>query len=284
MVTDTVGAIHKHLDALCPLNESFQREETKPVVMETRQGTEGAADMRFNVGGHGKRSADLAVLAVDNGENVSKVLSDDRKGASEHYFYEVASRSPLFAPLKPYLPVFKGTSWNEQRTQRRIVLSNLLRGFDDPDVMDIKIGGVSWDPDASASKVDYKKTKWCHQFEIALNVEGCHVGGVHHGKGVWREIQDQDGAEEGIRQALLLFFESRHGRLMECLVQLGGILAWFRSQMAFHFVNSSILFVSDRDRIGVFMVDFAHVWPANNTIDHECIRGLARLDAMLRGL
>jgi hypothetical protein len=160
-------------------------------------------------------------------------------------------------------------------------------GFVNPDVMDLKLGGTSWDPDVSPEKVAYKQAKWRHQHEIALNVEGCHVTGQHHGKGKWREIQDDQGAEQGVRQALALFFGARgadsRGMLASFLAQIETIRDWFQNQMLFHFINSSLLFVSDDTHARVFMVDFAHVWPAN-TVDAECIRGLERLARMLRGL
>ena len=149
--------------------------------------------------------------------------------------------------------------------------------------MDLKLGGTSWDPDASPEKVAYKRSKWCHQYEIALNVEGCHVGGKHLGKDVFRRIQDAEGAEEGVRRALALFFGPRLAMLPSFVAHVETIRQWFTSQMLFHFINSSLLFVGDESRAGVYMVDFAHVWPANS-VDAECIRGLERLQRMLRDL
>jgi len=62
----------------------------------------------YNVGGHGKRSDDLAVLVIEDGLAISKPLQNDRRGDCELHFYQIALNSGLFDPIKHFIPTYLG--------------------------------------------------------------------------------------------------------------------------------------------------------------------------------
>ena len=73
MTFGVVDAITRELDALSPCNEASSSNGTAASAKHfyAEQETD-EADMIFNVGGHGKRAANLAVRVVDDGAHISK--------------------------------------------------------------------------------------------------------------------------------------------------------------------------------------------------------------------
>ena len=74
--------------------------------------------------------------------------------------------------------------------------------------------------------------------------------------------------------------------IKETIKQLEKIKNWFEKQKTYHFYASSILVVYEADQIEendlenkvrVKLIDFAHVFPANDTHDENVLFGLKRL-------
>lgn len=117
-------------------------------------------------------------------------------------------------------------------------------------------------------------------------------------------------SEEELVHGLALFYQFHEGKpqigaIKETLRKFEEIKQWFMKQKTYHFYSSSLIVIYDAlsedtllpplngheaqdDTVGsnnnnnnnlirVIMADFAHVFPANNTLDFNYIYGLERL-------
>ncbi|KAJ1727497.1 hypothetical protein LPJ61_004538 [Coemansia biformis] len=118
----------------------------------------GAADVRAPAKPAGGRAFDHQVaghggmLAIDGDEMIIKPLNK-----REQLFYEGVTRCP---DLKPFMPVYYGQLQRAGRDgspedAEYICLENLVHGFEQPCIMDIKIGRRIWDLDATDKKREH---------------------------------------------------------------------------------------------------------------------------------
>ncbi|KAJ2715626.1 hypothetical protein H4R19_001094 [Coemansia spiralis] len=106
-------------------------------------GAGGAQAFDHQVAGHD------GMLAVDGGEMIIKPLNQ-----REQLFYEGAAQSPEF---KAFLPVYygklcRGGPEGGDQGGEYVCLENLVHGFEQPCIMDVKIGRRIWDLDATEAK------------------------------------------------------------------------------------------------------------------------------------
>lgn len=185
--------------------------------------------------------------------------------------------------IRRFIPTYLDTIWTPSYKHRTLKLGNLLQSFNNPDIIDIKIGTESWDPDGTSEKIAYKRAKWANQVQVGLNIEGMSVDGQHQSKSYFKGLQDEKGGEAGILEAVRMYFQANTQHVPECLAQLDVLAAWFEQQTALKFISSSVLIICDPEKCGVHMVDFAHVWPTN-TKDVCYLTGLKNLCGMIRCL
>ena len=135
----------------------------------------------------------------------------------------------------------------------------------------------------TTEKKAYKKAKWANQLQVGLNIEGMNVDGKQHAKSFFKGLQDEKGAEAGILAGVRLYFQAHSRHMPECLAQLDALAIWFEQQATLKFISSSLLIICDSEKCGVYMVDFAHVWPTD-TKDVCYLTGLNNLRGMIRSL
>jgi len=164
--------------------------------MSTEEDIHGFHSLSSQVGGH------PGVMANEDGSLVIKPAA-----AVEVQFYQSALSDPAFEPLLPYLPKFYGTLKFEGHVDQEksaggsivlkengaeetkgvqkdsIVLENLSRTFLKPNILDIKLGRVLYDQDATEEK-RIKMEERAHattSFETGVRLTGFQVYDVHKG-------------------------------------------------------------------------------------------------------
>lgn len=131
-----------------------------------------------------------------------------------------------------------------------IVLEDLTHGYDDPNVIDIKMGTCTFEPTATQQKKDSEVRKYPFQAELGFRITGFKLldqssgSYLKAGKPFGRSVQPQE-----VTAALAMLFRAGNGYRCDVIrafiVHLENILLWMRSQTSYKFFCSSILLVYD---------------------------------------
>ncbi|CAJ0922065.1 unnamed protein product, partial [Mesorhabditis belari] len=167
-----------------------------------------------------------------------------------------------------------------------LILDDLTCPFSRPAIMDVKMGRVTYDPDASDKKVKSETEKYPPQKSLGFRLLGYRI----HKEDGSVEIQDKDWGkskdETNIGQALLEYFTIRPDAVALILRKATLFREWFAQQRLFHFYASSLLFIFETDptkpvNADVRMIDFGHVYPGNEQLDDNYTHGLDNLISLL---
>ena len=257
------------------------------------------------VGGHG--SVDKSQSMKVNKEGlVMKPVQEGVRGEREMEFFKAVTNTadPGKAVFKNFIPEFHGIHRKTLlggKTVEYLMMENLTKDFLKPCIMDVKIGARTYGPDASQKKraqqdASYVGTKQAFGFSVpGLSV---HVGEdkdqvIVKGKDYGRTL-DKDNIDEVFD--LYLDINNEPGLAKELaklfVAKLMKVKELFQHQTEYHFFASSLLFVYDADvartykeedgtslkkSVSVKMIDFAHVWPAENKTDKNYIQGVQSL-------
>merc|ERR1712071_359091 len=257
-----------------PFVQTFRRQRYPWVQLAGHQGN-------FKIGG--ERGTILKKLCPVE-ENCFKLLMKD--------------------PLKTFIPKYKGHIIADDG-EKFLVLEDLLGEFSDPSVMDCKLGVRTYLEDELAkakSKPKPRKDmfeKMCQVDPSAPTAEEIQLGGVTKPRYmVWRETISSTAAFgfriEGIRKhdgtsskdyktvgtapqilnVLDEFIQDNPHALLkyvERLEQLETTLASSEFFANHELIGSSLLFIHDETKAGIWMIDFAktHLLPTGIEIDHQ---------------
>ena len=174
----------------------------------------------------------------------------------------------------------------------RIFLENITFGMSKPCLMDIKMGRITYGPDATEVKrakesKSYPGTKYPLGFSV--------MGIISHSDSGYKRLTKEFGRslDEGSLPEVLdnyLQVNSKFSKaLAECfLVKLREVQALFLSQKSYRLYGSSILFSYDYDSLAsvdwksknpvrLNLIDFAHNFPAEDKLDENYLFGLNNL-------
>ncbi|VVB17622.1 unnamed protein product [Arabis nemorensis] len=263
------------------------------------------------VAGHIARDGKLGPLVDDEGR-FYKPLQGDARGENEAKFYESFSLNKEVPDhIHRYFPVYHGTQLVEASNGSgklpHMVLEDVVSGYLNPSVMDVKIGSRTWYPDVSEVyfKKCIKKDRETTTVSLGFRVSGFKIFD-HQESSFWRPDKrvvlgyKVDGARLALRKFVssnsladsnsipnCAFASEVYGGSNGILAQLLELKAWFETQTIFHFNSCSILMVYENDsflmkggateqapRAQVKLVDFAHVLDGNGVIDHNFLGGL----------
>lgn len=109
------------------------------------------------VAGHKAIDGVLGPLVDDSGK-FYKPLQSDHRGSNEATFYKTLSSNPNIPDnIRSFFPVFHGIKEVEASDgsglHPHLVLEDILAGYDNPCVMDVKIGSRTWYPEAAEEYV-----------------------------------------------------------------------------------------------------------------------------------
>lgn len=249
------------------------------------QGTEVLAEQ---VAGHqfiaGKPT--MSMLKDKDG-HILKYINKPILGERENKFYEMlkTTDNPDLIKLRKFVPQHFGTSSLKIANQdsKFLILSNLIEGFHEPRIMDIKIGYQTHEPGAPKEKVLAEESKYAGTKKPwGFCIPGFQIYNKETGK---REKYGKDFGKRLQKDSVLSFFKMFLDQYSSPLVAittvksflhtLREIQVWFQNQRLYHFYSSSLLFAYDEHRSQVHMIDFAHVVPAtDNNLDSNYLGGL----------
>lgn len=263
------------------------------------------------VAGHIASDGKLGPLVDDEGR-FYKPLQGDSRGEHEAKFYEsFTSNKKVPDHIHRYFPGYHGTQLVEASDGSgklsHLVLDDVVSGYSNPSVMDVKIGSRTWYPDVSEEyfKKCIKKDRETTTVSLGFRVSGFKIFD-HQESSFWRAEKklvlryNADGARLALRKFVssnspadsnltpnCAFASEVYGGSNGILAQLLELKDWFETQTLYHFNSCSILMIYENEsilmkggddeheaRAQVKLVDFAHVLDGNGVIDHNFLGGL----------
>ncbi|XP_005301803.1 inositol polyphosphate multikinase isoform X2 [Chrysemys picta bellii] len=218
-----------------------------------RQGLlNGCVPLSHQVAGHMYGKDKGGILQHPDG-TVLKQLQPPPRGPREQEFYNKVYAADccdsVLLELRKYLPKYFG-SWSPPTAPNDLYLKleDVTRKFNKPCIMDVKIGQKSYDPYASAEKIQQQVSKYPLMEEIGFLVLGMRVYHIHSDS---YETQNQHYGrsltKETIKEGMSRFFHNgyclRKDAVAASIQKIEKILQWFESQEQLNFYASSLLFV-----------------------------------------
>ncbi|KAM6203731.1 inositol polyphosphate multikinase isoform 1-T1 [Sarcoramphus papa] len=184
---------------------------------------------------------------------VLKQLQPPPRGPREREFYNKVYDSnccdSILLELREYLPKYFGV-WSPPTAPNDtyLKLEDVTRKFNKPCIMDVKIGQKSYDPYASAEKIQQQVSKYPLMEEIGFLVLGMRV---YHVSSDSYETQNQHYGrsltKETVKDGISKFFHNgyclRKDAIAASIQKIEKILEWFEGQKQLNFYASSLLFV-----------------------------------------
>ena len=271
----------------------------------------------------------LFVRFVIRGSAVTSTVQKDVMDVLS-IFGKIRQEKKLLSTLNDFMPKYHGIvkcaadatthfqavvapQHGELTAHSYLVLDDVTSNFDIPCIMDIKIGTVSHEPDATPEKMAREGRKYPQQVMFGFRIVGMRVyrptdglasadGYVVYDKYFGRSLR----TIQDVKQAFVSFFSpgnhSGDGRtsisnslqlriIENILSKLKSMLDWFHENNSFHFYASSLLLVYEA---GAFrtegineaksdckLIDFGRVRRSNGH-DDGCIKGLVTLIDLLK--
>jgi len=283
----------------------LQLEDPKHTLKQTLNIVIKASDvipLETQIAGHGSCNDGQRGMLLHESGFVLKPVQAPPKGLREVTFYQTISTSTTEtdSKFKALTAKFFGTDsvkLSNGDHSEYLVLENLTQGFSKPCVMDVKIGSVTYGPDASEAKKgkeaqSYAGTKLPFGFSVLGIISNSNKGFKRLTKAFGRSL-----SEDNIDDVLDNFLDIEDGLaqiVARCFLEkLDKFLEFFSQQTTYHVYASSLLFVYDydalesencnlRDLVRLKLIDFAHVFPANGELDQNFLFGLRNLSSLFR--
>lgn len=263
---------------------------------------------------------------LKGGDKVYKPVQGEGKGSREADFYQVVAE--MGAQHFPYVAKFFGVRNFVVNSAvpkvspdavpiRKVILPHLVledvtAPFDEPSVLDVKIGLTTYDPDCpDTEKIASQRRKYPHQHEMGYSVAGMRVYQPH--SRTYEERHREWGRSLQRRNAHLVFetffWNGERFALdsaMDTLEELRRVRSWMENQKTHRFYSSSLLIIyegkedegggaagsvidddettEEHSGVVVKMIDFPHVVPAKEPggVDQNYLAGLALLISDLK--
>ncbi|CAF2549988.1 unnamed protein product [Rotaria sp. Silwood2] len=235
--------------------------------------------LEHQVAGHfyGRSKTKFGLLQRCSTGDVLKPLLNPPRGPREHQFYLYMFSDKIsneHLKLQPFLPKLLGTYQFDNMTY--LVLENIIQSYKYPSVIDIKLGRITYDCEATPEKIERQIGKFQPATEIGFQLLGWKTYRqlnnmyTYHDKRCARSL-----TKDELLYGLAHFFGAPEydyhpyvRAVLERLVVLEHIMS---KQYEFVFIASSILIVYDSDhrensndiKVDVRLVDFAHVFPSS---------------------
>jgi len=201
------------------------------------------------IAGHGFGLEDnKRKVLQDDEERVYKPVQSFPKGQREIDFYQkvYGSNCPVLKQLRQFLPHFHGIFINNKTGDKYICLDDVLSQFKKPTVADVKIGALTYTPDACPKKVLAEKAKYAFREQVGFLFTGIKV---YHGTNNFDYFDKQHGknlnCDDVYTKGILEFLgkdKVRAKQLARKFVhKLNRLKAWFESQTTLSFYSSSLL-------------------------------------------
>jgi len=183
--------------------------------------------------------------------------------------------------LKFFIPKYFGT------LQNTLVLENLLHGLHYPNIMDCKLGKVTWteDREETSKKRQQELSQTTTTGTLGFRISGIVIkdssGTVIE---TWNKNSLSKITSENIHQEFLKVVALEKAidpnTVENIIIETQKILKWFETQQELKFLASSLLFLVDKQcKTQVKLIDFAHVSDSKGETDHNVIEGIRNIIA-----
>lgn len=261
------------------------------------------------VAGHQAGGGKLGPLVDDSGR-FYKPLQSDERGTNEAAFYtSFSSTTRIPDHIRKFFPVFHGTQLLQASDGSgllpHLVLQDVVSNRLNPSIMDLKIGAMTWPPQASEDYIAkcLKKDRETTSVSLGFRITGFQMYGSKE-SGFWKPHKKfvQGFSTDDVKLVLRKFASSNasgdpdldpdcafasvvYGGSNGILAQLLELKAWFEDQTIFHFYSCSVLLIYEKELAlkgsstgaEIKLVDFAHVVEGKGVIDHNFLGGLCSL-------
>lgn len=212
---------------------------------------------------------------------------------NEIAFYDWLSHqsSPLFNDLKLLIPTFYGFETRNDSTY--VVLENLLSGYDHANIMDCKLGRITWTSKHSEKTIinQEAKNKGTTSGTLGFRISGLIVkdndgNKVEHlvKSEAFNNIRD-DNIHEYFRKIV-----TKDGRVQvevveQFISETERVKAWFERNNEKTFKASSVLYINGKNgRAQCRYIDLAHSEDSNGSLDENVIEALQNVIVVWRRL
>ncbi|XP_059173080.1 inositol polyphosphate multikinase-like [Physella acuta] len=190
---------------------------------------------------------------VDLGNGfVLKALQNPPRGLRELNFYQKVfdpdCTDPDLLELQKFLPSFDGV--HEENGVKFLKLANLTSGFKHPCVIDLKMGKVTYDQEATPEKIAQEIAKYPPLKNIGYQITGMMMydAKTKSNEKYDKQFNNKLNEETMVTEGLGKFFrmdksEPRKDAIQPILSKLIKLESWFLKQTKFTFVASSIFMV-----------------------------------------
>jgi len=189
---------------------------------------------------------------------ILKPLQAPPRGTRELNFYErvfnPSVTDPITLQLRPLLPDYLGPFTSPAVPDLTYIrMRDVARQFKNPCIADIKMGRITYDPDATPEKILKETTKYPPLTNIGFQIRGIRVYYPSTGRDV---LYDKDylrslDEETVLTKGLAVFYNKEHGlrrdAITSILERLEQIRQWFSEQKVWNFYASSLLIVYEGD-------------------------------------
>lgn len=220
-------------------------------------------------------------LAISSNINCQKQLNDVHN-----------KNTFLLVELARFLPRFYGCQniklYEKDSPKEFLQLEDITHPFEKPCIMDIKIGKVTYDPDANEEKRIKEQSKCPFQEILGFRILGyrIHTETEFYSKDrVWGRERTLENLQQAFEEYLIQARPIEALNILDKFIErLKAIQKWFLHQKIFHFYASSLLFVYEGhsqlpSAVDVRMIDFSHVFSVESKpqLDENYIHGLLKI-------
>uniref|UniRef100_A0A915P2T3 Kinase n=1 Tax=Meloidogyne floridensis TaxID=298350 RepID=A0A915P2T3_9BILA len=200
--------------------------------------------------------------------------------------------SLLLVELSKFLPRFYGCRsiklYEKDFPKEFLQLEDITYPFKKPCIMDIKIGKVTYDPDATEEKRIKEQSKCPFQEILGFRILGyrIHTETEFYSKDrVWGRERTLENLKQAFEEYLIQARPVQAPDILDRFIErLKSIQDWFLHQKMLHFYASSLLFVYEGHSqlpsiVDVRMIDFSHVFSveSKSQLDENYIHGLLKI-------
>uniref|UniRef100_A0A2C9JRX7 Kinase n=1 Tax=Biomphalaria glabrata TaxID=6526 RepID=A0A2C9JRX7_BIOGL len=210
------------------------------------------------VGGHQFEQGDKhGMVDIGNGF-VLKSLQNPPRGVRELNFYQKVFDKECadadLIELRDFMPTFHGTV--EKNGGKFLKLANLTYGYKKPCVIDLKMGKVTYDQEATPEKIAGEIAKYPPLTKLGFQITGMMIYdpvtdeyekfGKKFGKSLTEETIISEGLDKFFRQGK---GELRKDVVQPILFKLKKLESWFLKQRKYSFIASSLFMVYEGSKV-----------------------------------
>ena len=193
-----------------------------------------------------------------------------KEQAFYQYLFSEECQDPALVQLREIVPHFYGIEVIDGKNF--MVLENLLTGFDNPNLLDCKIGKVTWTRDHNEAKLadQRKKAESTTTGSLGFRITGLVVKD-HNGQTVESIMKDEGFStikQDNIHEYFNKIVNGNKEQVQTFIHQTERILNWFKSQTSKVFFTASLFYVNGKNgKSQTRFIDLAYVYNAEGQHD-----------------